>query len=161
MRRYSGTALAVTGLAATMLVATASGGPVVSKQRIAIEGRLHLATGKATWTLKPLSPGALKRDSGTAIGGGTFKPPAINPSGQKVIVIIGKDANTGRNGTFDTTQRVESVTVPGFEHASGTWVFKGKTGAYAGVSGGGRFAAVSPVTSGVLYSLQEGYVTKR
>jgi hypothetical protein len=161
MRHRTRMALALAGLAATTLAATASGGPVASKQRVAIEARLHLASGKGTWTLIPLSPGFLKRDSGTLVGGGTFKPPRIKPDGQKVIVILGKDSLTGRNGTFEVTQRVESVTVPGFETARGTWSFKGRTGVYASVGGGGGFAAVGPVNAGVLYAREEGYITKR
>ena len=70
-RRRSVTALAVVALSTAVIASAASGGPSAQKQRVAVEGRLVLATNKGTWTLTPLSPGPLKKDSGTLVGGGT------------------------------------------------------------------------------------------
>ena len=41
-----------------------------------------------------------------------------------------------------------------------SWRFEAGTGSYVGVSGGGGFAAVCPISSGVLYLRDEGYITK-
>ena len=97
-RRRSVSALAVVALATAVVAAAASGGPSVQKQRVAVEGRLVLATNKGTWTLTPLSPGPLKKDSGTIVGAGKLLPPVIR-NGQKVTVIIGKDVHTGKRGS--------------------------------------------------------------
>jgi hypothetical protein len=152
------TALAVAGIAAALLASGAAGGPSTTKQRIAVEVRFVLATGKGTFTLTPLSRGPLKKDSGTLIGSGTPKKPFINDLGQKVTPLTGADSHTGRNGTFQLAQRIEGVQAArGWLCDTGTWTFRKGTGAYEGVTGRGAFTAVGP-PSGVLYAREEGYV---
>ena len=152
-------ALAIAACVFVTVASVASGGPSATKQRIAIEGKLVLATNKGRWTLIPLSAGPLERDSGTLVGGGVIKPPIIR-NGQRVTVVIGKDAHSGKNGNFIATQVVESVTAGrGAAAARGTWKFHGKTGVYKGVTGGGGFGSASPANSSILYSRQEGTVT--
>lgn len=149
-------------ISAVTIASVASGGPSATKQRIAIDGRLVLAANKGTWTLIPLTSGPLKKDSGTINGGGVLKPPVISKNGQRVIVVIGKDVHTGKSGTFVVTQRVETVDAGhGWSAGHGTFTFKSGTGAYAGVTGGGAFIAASSPPGNVLYSRQEGYITKR
>ena len=158
-RRRSVVVLAVVAVATAVIASAASGGPSAQKQRVAIEGRLVLATNKGTWTLVPLSAGPLKKDSGTLVGGGNVLPPVIR-DGQKVTVIIGKDVLTGKRGSFVMTQRVTSVLAGRGETAdTGTWKFQPGTGAYKGVKGGGGFAASCCAKTGILYSRQEGFLT--
>lgn len=151
-------ALAVAGISAALLASGAAGGPDATKQRIAIEIRFVLATGKGTFTLTPLTRGPIKKDSGTFIGSGTPKKPFINELGQKVIPLTGVDAHTGRHGTFRLAQRVEGVQAArGWLCDTGTWTFRQGTGAYEGVTGRGAFTAVGP-PGAVLYAREEGYV---
>ena len=149
---------ATVGLA--LLASAASGAPSAKKQRVVILAQLVLATNKEKFTLTPLSPGPLKKDSGTGVGSGVLKP-AIIENGQEVVVIIGKDILTGKRGNFVLTQVVRSVKAgrPGETADTGTWKFIGKTGAYKGVSGGGGFAAVCCARTGVLYGRMEGMLT--
>ena len=158
-RHHSVIALAVVALSTVVIASAASGGPSAKKQRVAVEGRLVLATNKGTWTLTPLSPGPLKKDSGTMVGGGTLLPPVVR-NGQKVTVIIGKDVHTGKRGNFVLTQRVKSVLAGRGDTAdTGTWKFQTGTGAYRGVTGGGGFAAVCCAKTGILYAREEGSLT--
>jgi hypothetical protein len=153
------TAFAVIALSTVTMASVASGGPAAKRQRVAIDGRLVLASNKGTWTLIPLSRGPLKKDSGTLVGGGVVKPPVIK-DGAKITVILGKDVLTGKYGTFVLTQVVESMAAGRGETADvGTWKFMKGTRAYKGVTGGGRFAAACCARTGVLYSRQEGYLT--
>ena len=157
--RRPGVALVIAAVGLAAAASGASGHVAATKQRIAIEGKLVLATNKGSWTLLPLSPGPLKKDSGTLVGVGIFKP-AIMRNGQKVTVIIGTDVMTGKSGKIVIKQRVESVQAGrGSLADTGTFTFHGKTGAYKGVTGGGGFAVARPANSPILYSRQEGMVT--
>ena len=152
--------LGVAAIAGATLVAVPTGSAAPAKQRVAIEISLNLSTGKGTFKVIPLTPGPLKRDSGTFVGGGDFKPAVIRKNGQRMTLIIGEDNHVGKNGTFRLTQRVESVDAGrGWTADTGTWSFAKGTGAYAGVTGGGGFAAAGPPT-GILVAREEGYVSK-
>lgn len=151
-------ALGLLGLSAAFLASGASGGPSATKQRVAVEVRFVLATGKGTFTLTPLTRGPLKKDSGTIVGTGVPQKPKVNALGQKVIVITGSDSHTGKNGTFRLVQRVEGVDAArGWLCDTGTWRFTKGTGAYEGVTGRGAFTAVGP-PGPVLFAREEGYL---
>jgi hypothetical protein len=151
-------AVVLAGISAALLASAAEGGPSATKQRVAIEIRFVLATGKGTFTLMPLSRGPLKKDSGTLIGSGVPQKPIINELGQKVIRLKGADSHTGRNGTFQLVQQVEGVQAArGWLCDTGTWTFRKGTGAYEGVTGRGAFTAVGP-PGAVLYAREEGYL---
>ena len=150
----------IAGISAATIVAASAGGSSVTKQRIALEGTVRLATGKGTFTLIPLTPGSLKRDSGPLTGRAGVKP-LVKENGQRVNLINATNTYFGKNGTFGDRQRIESVPVHGFWVVHGSWRFEAGTGTYVGVSGGGGFAAVGPISSGVLYLREEGYITKR
>ena len=149
--------LALMGVSAVFASGAASA-QYETKQRVAIEIRFVLATGKGTFTLTPLTRGPIKKDAGTFVGTGVPKKPYINKLGQKVIEIQGADSHTGRNGTFRLVQRVKGVDAArGWLCDTGTWTFTKGTGAYEGVRGRGAFTAVGPDT-GVLYAREEGYL---
>jgi len=159
---HAGIVLALAVISACLVASIASGGHSALKQRVAIEGNFQLSNGKGTFTLIPLTPGPLKRVSGTLVGTGKFKPAFIRTNGQRVTVIIGEDRHSTTLGTFRITQRVESVEAGrGWTADTGTWSFEAGTGVYEGVSGGGGFALANPQAKKVLYSRQEGYLTKR
>jgi hypothetical protein len=153
------TALAVAIVALTGFASGATGEPSATKQRIAIEERFVLATGKGTFRIIPLSPGPLKKDTGTLVGGGEVSAPFIKKNGQKVNIVKGFSNYSGRNGTLRVTQRVETHNA-GFGNGAdtGTWSVKTGTGLYAGLRGGGGFAAAGSLKTGIVFSRSEGYV---
>ncbi len=150
--------LAVAGLLAVSVISVAAGAPSATKQRIAIQGTFNTTTGEGTFTVIPLTPGLLKRDSGTFSGDGDIKPTVVRKNGQSVTVIVGQDNLTGKHGTFTVSQQIESIQVGGnYWTDRGTWSFETGTGAYAGLRGGGVFAAAG-LPKGLLRFREEGYV---
>ena len=148
-------------LVASTVTAVASGEPSVTKQRIAIEGTFNTHTGRSAWTLVPLSKGQLTRDVGTGTGTGDVKPAVVRKNGQSIVPIVGGDSLTGKRGSIELSETVESHRAGHLYSAdTGTWSFDGVTGAYAGYAGGGGFAAVGTPKGMVLFRM-EGYVSKR
>ena len=147
-------------VAGSALVAgtVAGAGTVASKQRIAIEVKSSVLTGNGTFTLIPLSPGPVQRDSGRVIGGGDIKPSVVRRTGQRVTVILGTDELRGKRGTLRLSQRVESVEAgSSYSADTGSWTVAGGVGAYAALSGGGRLAGVGAPDGRLVYR-EEGYV---
>lgn len=158
MKRIVLGSLAALIVAGSMLASVVSANPNATKQRISILGKLGTGSGP-TFQLIPLTKGPLKRDSGTFLANGQINGPVIS-NGQRVKTILGYDDLTGYQGTFKMSQSVESVAIGGgYTVDTGTWSLQGLTGAYAGLTGEGRFAAVG-FPSGKLLSRQEGWVTK-
>ena len=144
--------------AAAMLASLGAASPTVTKQRIAIVERVGFNGGASTFEIIPLAPGSLKHDSGT-IGASTGEEKgSVTRGGQRVTVIVGVDTLTGKYGTFQVSQRIERAELGGgYGVATGTWSFGNGTGAYATVSGGGRFAGLD-LPSGRVLIRQDGYV---
>jgi hypothetical protein len=68
---------------------------------------------------------------------------------------------TGKRGTLVVRNRIEWVDLPdGWAVMTGTWRVINGTGAYAGLSGGGRGAAVLPANGGGK-SRFEGFLTAK
>lgn len=154
----SAAALAVLAIGSS--AATGSTEVAVKKQRIAIEGIFNLGTEKGTFKLIPLTPGPLKRDSGTFKGFGSFDPNVLVRNGQSVTLITGRDDLTGKNGTFSVSQRVELISAGGVYGANvGTWTFDRGTGVYEGLTGGGGFAGVL-LPGSMLRFREEGFVRR-
>ena len=147
---------------AATLASVVSAGPAVTKQRIAIveTGNPDPDVNAFFFELIPLSPGPLKRDSGTVYGlSGNFGNPVIR-DGQKVFPLIGTDRLVGKNGTFMLPERLESVDVnEAYSIQTGTWSFKNGTGAYDGVTGKGRLAGVFMMQKNKAANRLEGFVT--
>jgi hypothetical protein len=153
-------ALAAMTAAGLLTIGTASSAPVAKKQRISLVGTFSTLTGTGTWRLVPLTPGPLEADSGTLTGSGSTGPTTFR-NGQRVVVITGGDTMTGKRGAFAVTQSVESTNVGRRYSADiGTWSLRGGTGAYEGLTGKGRFAAVG-LPNGTLLVNQEGWVVAR
>ena len=139
-------AVALGVLATGTGMATGSTDVAVKNQRIAIEGTFNSGAGTGTFKLIPLTPGPLKKDSGTfksAFSGTPNDPTRRIRNGQSVEFVDGRDDHAGKNGTFSVTQRVEIVSAGGiYAVLTGTWTFERGTGVYKGLAGGGAFAAV-------------------
>lgn len=154
-------ALGVMVLLALCVMSIASGAPGAAKQRIAIDAKGNIQTGKTTFVLSTPSPGALKDDVGSGTGTGSPKPAVLKANGHSLTRVTGTDSLTGRNGSFELFEKVESYSAGnGYSADHGVWTFKGVSGAYAGYSGGGGLALVSTPAGRVIFRL-EGYVSKR
>ena len=155
-----GLLIALGGVLAATTVSVASGGPSAQKQRIAIEGKFNVLTGKSTWKLLPLSKGALTADEGRGTGTGAPKPTVLR-SGQSVTTLVGGDTLTSKRGTIKLKEKIQSYPAgSSYSADTGTWLLSGGEGEYAGYSGGGGFAAVG-TPKGIVIFRMEGYVSKR
>jgi hypothetical protein len=153
------TFVALASIAVAMFASLGAASPTVTKQRVAIVERIGFNGGAATFEIIPLAPGPLKHDSGT-IGPSTGNENAgsVTRNGQRLTVIRGVDPMTGKQGSFEVSQKIERAELGGgYGVATGTWSFRGGTGAYARFTGGGRFAGLD-LPSGRVLIRQEGYV---
>jgi hypothetical protein len=144
--------------AAASLLSVASAASKATKQQVSILADFNTQTGGATWELIPLSPGPLKRDKGSSQGGGEVKAQTLL-NGQRVTPIIGSDSLTGKRGTLVISQKIVITQVgQRFHSGIGTWRVVRGTGAYKGITGGGRYADVG-LPGGTVLVNQEGYLT--
>jgi len=130
---------------------------VARKQRIAIHMVIMSKNDTGTFTLSPLTPGPLEADMGAvAIPGAAFGTEMRN--GMKVMNVLRGQALKGRQGTFALPVRLdENEMQNGVRVEVGTWKIVEGTGAYSGVSGGGRYVSVR-MPNGRQYVRQEGWV---
>ena len=129
------------------LTSVAAAGPGAAKQRVTITVTI-LPSGKGV--LSPLNDGALKRDSGTFDGNWKSKVSSgrdVMRDGQQVTIYPPVVWTfTGTRGNLVFKDRYEWINLghdlnrDGDEDgiATGTWKVVRGTGAYAGISGGGR-----------------------
>ena len=141
---------------AVVLLSVASAGSTATKQCVSFLMNFNPGTETASWQLIPLSPGRLKRDEGSSTGGGTIGAPSLR-NGQRVTPISGSDMMTGKRGTLVISQTLVSAQVGNRYTADvGTWKFVSGTGAYKGLTGGGRFAGVGLPSGNTVLINQEG-----
>jgi hypothetical protein len=130
--------LAVAG--AVTLTAVAAAGQVAA-QRVAIQFGMTGTYGGA-FVLTPLTAGAVKADSGKV----TFccwTQHWVTRGGEEVEIDNPQMTLTGKHGTLVAQNRIGFVDLPdGLAVFTGTWSVVRGTGAYAGLSGGGRGAGV-------------------
>jgi hypothetical protein len=160
MKRYTRTtAVALASLTALIAVigATAS---TQKRQRIAIQeaARSTGKSGTGTFTLTPLTPGPLKRDTGTYTFTVKISLTVIR-GGQRSTTYTGVDELQGKRGTL----RIPNVILGsraggGYQIGAATWSVKRGTKAYAGIAGGGRGGFVL-TPRGFVFSRYEGFVT--
>jgi hypothetical protein len=132
-------AVAVLAMTAVTLAAVAAAGAVAAKQQIGIQ----LTGGpNQRFVLSPLTAGAIKRDTGVV----TFccwSSRQITRDGQAIELNDPQMTLIGKRGTLVLRNRIEWVDIPdGWSVFTGTWRVIRGTGAYAGLSGGGRGAGV-------------------
>ncbi len=135
--RTNVTVVAAIAAMAVTLTAVAAAGPVAAKQRVAIQEN-------GSFVLTPLTPGAIKRDTGTA-SFCCWTERHIMRDGQAIDINDPRWTFTGKLGTIEGRNQVGFVDLPdGWAVFTGTWKVIRATGAYAGLSGGGRVAGVQP-----------------
>lgn len=150
-------ALAALGAASATPVSSASSVRAVELQRVAIEQRMRLGGHGGTFTLHPLTAGALERDSGRFGHEDGSRTVAIR-GGQGVARYELRTDFTGARGRLVVYQRLELVAAGnGYLVGTGTWSIIHGTGAYAEMAGGGYQGAVM-TPGGVTLSQGEGFV---
>lgn len=158
IRRTTALVVLLAGVSAVVLLSVASAGSQATKQRISFLQVFDPTTESGSWKLVPLSPGPLKADSGGQKGGGKVGAQTLR-NGQRVLPIVGSDKMTGKRGTLVISQSLVSTGVGRRYTADiGTWKVVSGTGAYEGMTGGGRFAGVG-LPGGKVIINQEGWVT--
>jgi hypothetical protein len=151
-------ALVVLATALT-LASAAAGTSTASKQRVMITGKV----GVDRFTLTPLTPGVLGTDSGS-VSFCCWGYGQLVRDGQDVIVNDHELATyTGKRGTLVVRSRNEWLDAGnGYTIGVSTWRVVRGTGAYKGVTGGGRGAAswIHP-TSGPVFFQDEGFLISK
>lgn len=135
------TAIVVIAATAATLAAVAGARPAATKQRVTIDQKA------GAFVLTPLTPGAIKSDTGTA----TFccwTTRHIVRDGQTIDVDNPEMTLTGKHGTLVARNRIEWGDIPdGSSVFAGSWKVVRGTGDYAGLSGGGRVAGLASASS--------------
>lgn len=126
---------------AVTVSSVAAASPEVARQRVEITAKgVANAAALAKFVLTPLSPGALKPDSGTessVVANERF----ATRDGQSAKIVTWVTTCKGKRGSFVLRVRIEHIDAAhGFHIGTGTWRFVRGTGVYAGVKGGGRVA---------------------
>ena len=145
------TAVAALAATAVTLATVAAAAPVAAKQRVAIQIK------GASFVLTPLTSGAVKRDTG-AVAFCCWSSRHVVRDGQAIDINTPQMTLTDKHGTLVARNRIEWVDLPdGWAVFTGTWKVVRGTGAYAGLSGGGRGAGTAPA-SGDGKSQFEGFL---
>jgi hypothetical protein len=149
------TVVAALAAAAAMLAAVAAAGPVAAKQRVAIQENAN-----GSFVLTPLTPGAIKRDTGSA-SFCCWTERHVMRDGQAIDINDPQMTLTLKRGTLVVSNRIGFVDIPdGWAVFTGTWKVIRGTGDYAGLSGGGRRAGVAP-PNGNYKSQFEGFLRSK
>lgn len=134
-------------LAASIALVTsvATAHPNATKQQVAITAGGSTAGFSPTgrFVLQPLATGPLESDSGTETSV-VASQRDVTREGQRAEIVTWVTTCKGKRGSFVFRARMEHVHVEGYSVATGTWKVVRGTGAYAGVTGGGRVATVVP-----------------
>jgi hypothetical protein len=142
LRRWHIIVVALAGIVLLTSVATAH--PSRAKQRVAItaKGTAHNSS-TGTFVFEPLGAGAVKYDSGresSVIAGRR----SVTREGQSAEIVTWVTTCEGKRGSLVFRARIEHVDAGnGYQVGTGTWDVVRGTGAYAGITGGGRVANVA------------------
>jgi hypothetical protein len=148
------TAVLALAAAGATFAAVAAGGPVAAKQRVAIQEN------RGTFVLSPLTPGAIKRDTGTA-SFCCWTERHIVRDGQAIDINDPQVTLTLKRGTLVVRSTVGFIDIPGgWSVFTGTWQVTRGTGDYAGLAGGGRRAGVT-LPNGNVTSQFDGFLGTR
>jgi len=121
-----------------MTVAASAARGTSANQRLTITAK----GGVAAFVLAPRSVGSLKRDTGT-VAWCCWSRQFVTRDGQKAEINNPTATLTGSHGTLVVRFRIEWLDAGrGYTVGTSTWKVVRGTGAYAGVSGGGRAAQV-------------------
>jgi hypothetical protein len=144
--------------AAVLLTSVAAAGPEGARQQVQItaKGDASIAT-PDKFVLIPLGTGALKPDSGTETSV-VANQRSVTRDGQIADIVTWISTCKGKRGSFVMRVRIEHVDAGnGFHIGTGTWRFVRGTGAYAGITGGGRVA--NAWRTGALSERRDGFLT--
>ena len=143
------------GSSAVTLAAVAAAGPVAAKQRVSIQVKSGVS-----FVLTPLTPGAIKPDTGTA-SFCCWTQRSITRDGQAIEINDPQMTLTGKRGTLVARNQIGWIDVPdGLAVFTGTWKVISGTGDYAGLAGGGRGAGV-PLANGNTKAQFEGFLSSK
>ena len=153
--RYA-VAATVVAIAAVLAVAAAQGGGAVTSQRVVIDGNSE------GFTLTPAgAKRLLERDTGSA-SFCCWTDSTVMRDGQTVGVTNGPQMTlSGKRGTLVARNHMEWLDIQGgYQIFTGTWTIIRGTGAYAGVTGGGRVAGIE-LPNGVTRWRRSGVLTTK
>jgi hypothetical protein len=132
-------------MATSLPAATASSG--ASKQRV----RIQSTESHTAFVLVPVKPGALLRDSGSAIWS-TPSERVVVRGGQRIEVDEVTVMFSGARGSLNARFRIEwSDAGHGYAIGAGRWTVVRGTGVYARFRGGGLSASVWPAGGEVMW----------
>ena len=149
-------------MTAAALTAVAAAGPQAATQRVAITSQAERTTTVSAAALTPLGNGALRPDAGSFVAspGSQTSPTHAIRDGQSVEVYSGTGTFRGRRGRIVMRIRQEYVDAGnGYHPATGTWKVLRGTGAYEGITGGGRLGHVWLEWNDHWSSRLEGFLT--
>jgi hypothetical protein len=144
MRRHFGCGLVLVALAvASMAISSSvSASPGASHQRVMIQLKYRFGSPTGRFVFYALTQGSLELDSGRYTYAAVERP-SILRNGQGIAVYVATAVLSGKRGTFTLHWRGEFVGAgDGNTVGKGSWSLLRGTGAYAGVTGGGRLACV-------------------
>ena len=149
--------LAVLATAVT-LTSVAAAGPVAARQQVEITAKGDANPAHpAKFVLTPYGAGALEPDSGTETAV-VANQRTVTRDGQTAQIVTWISTCKGKRGSFVMRVRIEHVDAGnGFHIGTGTWRFVRGTGAYAGITGGGRVA--NAWVTGALSERRDGFLT--
>jgi hypothetical protein len=136
-------AVPVVFAAMVALSSVAAAGPGAARQQVEITlsgVAIPASTTPGKFVLTPLGAGALKPDSGKEASVAADQR-VVTRDGQRADIVTWVTTCKGKRGTFVLRVRIEHIDAGnGFHIGTGTWRFVRGTGAYAGITGGGRVA---------------------
>ena len=147
-------------LAAAVTVASvATASPEAAKQRVQITTSGPANNSGQKFVLAPLSAGPLESDSGTSTSV-VANQRTVTRDGQAAQIVTWVTTQKGKHGSFVVRARIEHIDAGnGFHIGPGTWKFVRGTGAYAGLTGGGRVANAWSDISQRLSERWDGFLT--
>jgi hypothetical protein len=127
--------------ATVALSISAAASPEALRQRVEITASgVANPSSSLKFFLSPATSGGLTYDSGTETSV-VAKQRDVMRDGQHAQIVTWVTTCDGKRGSFVLRVRIEHIDAgSGFHIGTGTWKFVRGTGAYAGVTGGGRVA---------------------
>ena len=151
-RRGKVTAVALIVAAAAVLATVATAGPTAATQRVEIT-----QGGDGAFVLTPLTSGTIKRDTG-AFAACCWGRRFVTRAGESIEIDDPQITLSGKRGTIVARNRIEFVGITdGDAVFTGTWKVVRATGAYAGLTGGGRLGGVQRA-DGTAKSVFQGFL---
>ena len=159
--RHAVHAALVVFTAMATLSSVAAAGPGAARQQVEITASgFSNPASSLKFVLAPRGARALKADSGTETSV-VANQRVVTRDGQRAEIVTWVTTCKGKRGSFVLRVRIEHIDAGnGFNIGTGTWRFVRGTGAYAGITGGGRVAnAWVDSGSRALSERRDGFLT--